>query len=59
MNENQTNRYYIGNKELFQFGSYLKVLRKHWFSIVTLSLVITLAATWFIYSKPSIYQATA
>ncbi len=60
MNGTHPNNVQINKKvELIRFGHYYHTLKKHWLSIVAFTLLFSLACTWYIYSKPSIYQATA
>ncbi|CAH1578599.1 GumC family protein [Vibrio rotiferianus] len=45
--------------ELIRFSLHWQTLKKHWFSIALFTLIFSLACTWHIYSKKSVYQATA
>ncbi|BCG15678.1 hypothetical protein YZOS03_41610 [Vibrio alginolyticus] len=45
--------------ELIRFGHHFKAIKKNWLSIAAFTLLFSLTCTWYIYSKASIYQATA
>ncbi|WP_319534987.1 polysaccharide biosynthesis tyrosine autokinase [uncultured Vibrio sp.] len=59
MNGTHPNHFPMNKIELIRFGHHYKTLKKNWLSIAAFTLIFSLACTWHIYSKTSIYQATA
>ncbi len=59
MNGTPPNSLQMNQGELIRFGHHFKTLKKNWLSIVAFTLIFSLTCTWFIYSKKSVYQATA
>ncbi|HHC6467406.1 TPA: GumC family protein [Vibrio parahaemolyticus] len=59
MNGTHPNNFQINKVELIRFGHHFKTLKKNWLSIAAFTLIFSLTCTWYIYSKTSIYQATA
>ncbi|WP_257976350.1 Wzz/FepE/Etk N-terminal domain-containing protein, partial [Vibrio parahaemolyticus] len=59
MNGTHPNNFQMNKVELIRFGHHFKTLKKNWFSIAAFTLIFSLTCTWYIYSKTSIYQATA
>ncbi len=45
--------------ELIRFGHHYRTLKKNWLSILAFTIIFSLTCTWYIYSKKSVYQATA
>ncbi|EMD1176350.1 polysaccharide biosynthesis tyrosine autokinase [Vibrio harveyi] len=45
--------------ELIRFGHHYRTLKKNWLSILAFTIIFSLTCTWYIYSKRSVYQATA
>ncbi|MFM2624157.1 GumC family protein [Vibrio owensii] len=45
--------------ELIRFGHHFRTLKKNWLSILAFTIIFSLTCTWYIYSKKSVYQATA
>lgn len=44
---------------LIRFGHHFRTLKKNWLSILAFTIIFSLTCTWYIYSKKSVYQATA
>lgn len=59
MNGTHPNNFQMNKVELIRFGHHYNTLKKNWLSIAAFTLIFSLACTWYIYSKTSIYQATA
>ncbi|ENK2081132.1 polysaccharide biosynthesis tyrosine autokinase [Vibrio alginolyticus] len=59
MNGTHPNNLQMNKVELIRFGHHFKAIKKNWLSIAAFSLLFSLTCTWYIYSKASIYQATA
>lgn len=59
MNRTHQNNNQMNRVELIRFGHHYNTLKKNWLSILAFTVVFSLACTWYIYSKTSIYQATA
>ncbi|MCR9626532.1 polysaccharide biosynthesis tyrosine autokinase [Vibrio diabolicus] len=59
MNGTHPNNLQMNKVELIRFGHHFKAIKKNWLSIATFTLLFSLTCTWYIYSKASIYQATA
>ncbi len=59
MNGTHPNNLQMNKVELIRFGHHFKAIKKNWLSIVAFTLLFSLTCTWYIYSKASIYQATA
>ncbi|EOX4841135.1 GumC family protein [Vibrio alginolyticus] len=59
MNGTHPNNLQMNKVELIRFGHYFKAIKKNWLSIAAFTLLFSLTCTWYIYSKASIYQATA
>ncbi|EGQ9713011.1 capsular biosynthesis protein [Vibrio alginolyticus] len=59
MNGTHPNNLQMNKVELIRFGHHFKAIKKNWLSIAAFTLLFSLTCTWYIYSKASIYQATA
>ncbi|MBS9936186.1 GumC family protein [Vibrio alginolyticus] len=59
MNGTHPNNLQMNKVELIRFGHHFKAIKKNWLSITAFTLLFSLTCTWYIYSKASIYQATA
>ncbi|MBS9932459.1 polysaccharide biosynthesis tyrosine autokinase [Vibrio alginolyticus] len=59
MNGTHPNNLQMNKVELIRFGHHVKAIKKNWLSIAAFTLLFSLTCTWYIYSKASIYQATA
>ncbi|MFH4365224.1 GumC family protein [Vibrio diabolicus] len=59
MNGTHPNNLQMKKVELIRFGHHFKAIKKNWLSIAAFTLLFSLTCTWYIYSKASIYQATA
>ncbi|WP_282174889.1 GumC family protein [Vibrio diabolicus] len=59
MNGTHPNNLQMNKIELIRFGHHFKAIKKNWLSIAAFTLLFSLTCTWYIYSKASIYQATA
>ncbi|QCO89092.1 polysaccharide biosynthesis tyrosine autokinase [Vibrio neocaledonicus] len=59
MNGTHPNNLQMNKVELIRFGHHFKAIKKNWLSIAAITLLFSLTCTWYIYSKASIYQATA
>ncbi|HHX8328455.1 TPA: GumC family protein [Vibrio alginolyticus] len=59
MNGTHPNNLQKNKVELIRFGHHFKAIKKNWLSIAAFTLLFSLTCTWYIYSKASIYQATA
>ncbi len=59
MNGTHPNSIQMNKAELIRFGHHFKTLKKNWLSIAAFTLIFSLTCTWLIYSKKSVYQATA
>lgn len=59
MNGTHPSTFPMNKVELIRFGHHYNTLKKNWLSIAAFTLIFSLACTWYIYSKTSIYQATA
>ncbi|MCK8062883.1 polysaccharide biosynthesis tyrosine autokinase [Vibrio sp. 1CM7H] len=59
MNGTHPNNLQMNKVELIRFGHHFKAIKKNWLSIAAFTLLFSLTCTWYIYSKASVYQATA
>ncbi|MCG9231587.1 polysaccharide biosynthesis tyrosine autokinase [Vibrio diabolicus] len=59
MNGTHPNNLQMNKVELIRFGHHFKAIKKNWLSIAAFTLLFSLTCTCYIYSKASIYQATA
>lgn len=59
MNGTQANHIPSNHVELIRFGHHFRTLKKNWLSILAFTIIFSLTCTWYIYSKNSVYQATA
>ncbi|MFH4398824.1 polysaccharide biosynthesis tyrosine autokinase [Vibrio diabolicus] len=59
MNGTHPNNLQMNKVELIRFGHHFKAIKKNWLGIAAFTLLFSLTCTWYIYSKASIYQATA
>ncbi|MDW1575538.1 polysaccharide biosynthesis tyrosine autokinase [Vibrio sp. Vb2880] len=59
MNGTHPNNLQMNKVELIRFGHHFKAIKKNWLNIAAFTLLFSLTCTWYIYSKASIYQATA
>ncbi|MFG6247799.1 GumC family protein [Vibrio diabolicus] len=59
MNGTHPNNLQMNKVELIRFGHHFKAIKENWLSIAAFTLLFSLTCTWYIYSKASIYQATA
>ncbi|MGP8306058.1 GumC family protein [Vibrio sp. YIC-376] len=59
MNGTHPNNFQMNKVELIRFGHHYNTLKKNWLSIAAFTLIFSFAFTWYIYSKTSIYQASA